>query len=374
MQAWRGVRVVAALVGWAPVAACQSGIVGPVLPVEEFPGASWATSSPAEAGMDAALLDAAVARITSGEVRDIDALVVVRHGRLVLERYFGASHRDDIHTMQSVSKSVTALLVGAAIADGALALDDRVFDVLPASYATLAAGDPPKAAITVRHLLEMRAGIDFHENPYPGSPLDRLNRARGDWVAIALGEPMNAAPGTRWQYNSGGVIVLGALVRAATGEPVQAYAERRLLAPIGVTDARWHASPFDGLAHTGGGLRLRAVDLARIGQLVLHGGRWNGRQILPADWIARSVAPITPAAVRFGAEPLDYGYLWYSAPLQRGAGSEGPRFIAAAGNMTQWLFVVPAHDLVMVVTGRGNASFAAPIDLLRRQVVAAVDS
>jgi CubicO group peptidase (beta-lactamase class C family) len=321
--------------------------------------------------MDAALLEAAVARITSGEVRDIDALVIVRHGRVVLERYFGTSHRDQLHTMQSVSKSVTALLVGAAIADGALALEDRVLDVLPASYASVAAGDPRKATITVRHLLEMRSGIDFHESPYPGSPLERLNRSRDDWVPIALGEPMNADPGARWQYNSGGVIVLGAVLRAATGESVQAHARRRVFAPIGITDAQWHASPFDGLAHTGGGLALRALDLARIGQLILHRGRWNGEQVIPADWIARATAVVTPGALRFGGEPFDYGYLWYTVPLDR-RDPTGERIVAASGNMTQWLFVVPRHDLVMVVTGRGNASFAAPIDLLRRQVLAAV--
>lgn len=341
--------------------------------LSEFPDHAWRTATPAEAAMDEGLLSMAVARITSGEIRDIDALLVVRHGRMVLERYFGDSHRDDLHTMQSVSKSVTSLVVGAAVADGLLSLDDRVLATLPQPYRVVANAEPRKANITVAHLLGMRSGINFHESPYPGSPLERLNNSSGDWTTHALAEPMNADPGARWQYNSGGVIALAAVVRAASGESFQSYAARRLFTPIGIDRVRWAASPFDNLAHAGGGLQLRAVDLARIGHLMLHRGRWNGHQVVPSSWIDASINIGTRGAIRYAGESLDYGMLWYTMPLQRGAPETdfASRIIAAAGNMTQWLFVVPKHGLVMVVTGRGNQSFPAPIDLLRRQVIPA---
>jgi CubicO group peptidase (beta-lactamase class C family) len=122
----------------APLIACQAPVLPTPVQVAEFPGANWRTATPTEMAMDPALLDAAVARITSGEIQDIDALVVVRHGRLVLERYFGGSHREDIHTMQSVSKSVASLVVGAAVADGLLSEDDRVLTVLPPAYRVVA--------------------------------------------------------------------------------------------------------------------------------------------------------------------------------------------------------------------------------------------
>ena len=350
----------------------------PPLPLDGasyVPGAEWRTAAPAQVGMDPAPLDRMLDAVASGRVRDVDAVVVVRHGYVVAERYFGGSRRDDVHTMQSVTKSVAALVVGAAVDAGALRLDAPILAVLP-QYAAAAAGDERKRRVTVEHLLQMRSGIDFHESPYAGSPLQRLNDSRGDWALAALAEPMNAEPGARWQYNSGGPIALAAAVREATGERFDAFARARLFAPIGVTTERWALSPFDGLAHAGGGLALRAVDLARVGYLVLRGGRWGDRQLLSAAWIARALRPVTRRAVSYGAHALDYGYLWYQLPLTPGAetAARDAAVWAAAGNMTQWLFVVPRHDLVVVFTGRGNGSFSEPIRLLYDDVIAAVAS
>jgi CubicO group peptidase (beta-lactamase class C family) len=348
----------------------------PPLPLDGpsyVPGAEWRTAAPRQVGMDPAALDRAVDAIASGRVRDVDALVVVRHGYVVVERYFGGSRRDDVHTMQSVTKSVTALVVGAAVDAGALAVDAPILSVLP-QYAALAAGDDRKRRVTVEQLLEMRSGIDFYESPYPGSPLERLNTSRGDWARAALAEPMNAEPGARWQYNSGGPIALAAAVREVTHERFDDFARTRLFAPIGVTSQFWVVSPFDSLPHAGGGLNLRAVDLARVGYLVLRGGRWGDRQLLSAAWLARALRPVTRRAISYGPYALDYGYLWYQLPVAPGAetGERDGAIWAAAGNLTQWLFVVPRHDLVVVVTGRGNGSFSEPIRLLYDDIIPAV--
>ncbi len=346
----------------------------PIVPV--FPAGSWLGASARDVGLDSALLDAAVQQIVSGRIRDISSMVVVRHGYVVLERYFNGSSRDDVHTMQSVSKSITSLVAGAAIARGTLATGTPVLTALGAPYDALAIQEPRRSAITVEHLLTMRSGINFHESPYPGSPLERLNGSRGDWTALALGEPMNAEPGSRWQYNSGGVIALASVIRKSTAQSFQEFAQAQLFGPVGITSAWWSASPFDGLAHAGGGLHLRALDLARLGYLVLRRGEWAGTQVLPASWIDQSVAAISSRVVTYGGQSLDYGYLWYSWPL--GGVQRAERWnnivIAAAGNMTQWLFVVPRHDLVVVFTGIGNASFPEPIRLVREAILQPLDA
>jgi CubicO group peptidase (beta-lactamase class C family) len=216
----------------------------------------------------------------------------------------------------------------------------------------------------------MRSGLDFHESPYPGSPLQQLNDSRDDWVRFVLDRPMNDAPDGHWQYNSGGVIVLAGVLRAATGSAPDVFAREHLFGPIGVRGERWVRSPFDGLPHTGGGLALRALDLARVGYLVLRRGRWGDRQVVPETWLDASMRPITTRTAGWAGRTFDYGYLWRLQPLE-GASSGGGTIFTGAGANGQWLFVVPAHDLVVVVTA-ATPDFARPVDFLHTAIIRAV--
>jgi CubicO group peptidase (beta-lactamase class C family) len=274
--------------------------------------------------------------------------------------------------MQSVSKSVTSLVAGIASDEGALDIEAPVLSLLP-RYAN-ASPDPRLARVTLRRLLEMRSGINFYENPYPGSPLEVLNTSRGDWVQVALEQPFNAEPGARWQYNSGGVIALGAAVASATDTPFHAYARERLFSPLGISGHYWIVSSYDTTVHTGGGLYLRAIDLARVGYLVLRQGLWNGQQLVSPAWLARSTAPVTTRASQFGGVPVDYGYLWWMAPISSALSTAdvNNRVIIASGNMNQFLFVVPSLDLVVVNTGTTNDSFGVTVDFVVRELIPAI--
>jgi CubicO group peptidase (beta-lactamase class C family) len=201
-----------------------------------------------------------------------------------------------------------------------------------------------------------------------------LNTSRGDWVQIALGQPFNAEPGALWQYNSGGVIALGAAVASATTTPFHAYARERLFTPLGISGQHWIVSGYDTTVHTGGGLYLRAVDLARVGYLVLHQGQWNGRQIVSSDWLARSTSPVTFRASQFGEVPVDYGLLWWMAAIDpaRSTADVSNRVIIASGNMNQLLFVVPSLDLVVVNTGTTNDSFGVTVSFVVRELIPAI--
>jgi beta-lactamase family protein len=172
-----------------------------------FPGSAWRTAAPEQVGIPGSVLARVGERLASRAWGGLDSFIVIRRGYLVHESYYGASSRDDVHTLQSVSKSVTSLVTGIAADMGAVDPDATVLSVLP-RYAD-ASSDPRLPRVTLRHLLQMRSGINFYEYPYPGSPLETLNNSRGDWVRIALEQPFNAEPGALWQYNSGGVIALG---------------------------------------------------------------------------------------------------------------------------------------------------------------------
>jgi CubicO group peptidase (beta-lactamase class C family) len=339
-----------------------------------FPSATtWRSADGDAVGMQASRLNALSERIAGGGHPGINSLIVVRHGYVVTERYFNGTSATTAQTVQSVTKSVTSLLAGIAVDKGLLAANARVLAVLP-EYQSLASTDARKGEITLRHLLEMRSGIDFYEAPYVGSPLERLNTSRDDWVRLALAEPMNANPGTSWQYNSGGVIVVGGMIRRVGGGDFYRFARENLFVPIGVTSQLWVYSPFDTLPHTGGGLRLNPLDLARIGYMVLRRGRWNDRQIVSEEWLNASMTRISNRPATLGGHVTDYGLLWWLMPLD-GTSPSGGRddtIWMASGNLNNWLFIVPRHDLVVVVTGGDNRSFGAPVDFLYREILPAV--
>jgi CubicO group peptidase (beta-lactamase class C family) len=313
-----------------------------------FPGDAWRTLPPRGAGMNERQLTALSADMTRGKYGSLHGVVVIRYGFVVFEQYNSWS-RDQIHTMQSVTKSITSLLFGIAHErqPAAFDLDRPVLAVFP-RYASIANLDDNKRALTLRHLLTMRTSMDFWEQPYAGSPLDQLNRSTDDWVKFVLDRRMLGGPGGGWAYNSGAAILMCGVIRELTSESVDVFALRELFAPIGIKSVSWGRSPFDGLPHCGGGLGLRAVDLARIGYLVLRHGKWGDQQVVPSAWLEASTRVDSHGAqLFFSSFNSSYGYFWWLFPHQRN-GSDA-EVIAASGAGGQWLFVVPSLDVVVAV-------------------------
>jgi len=336
----------------------------------------WPASTPDAEGLDPAILGDLVGRIRRGDYGNIDSLLVVRHEKLVVEEYFGARSAADVaHTLQSVSKSVTSLITGLAIERGRLRLDDRVVERFP-QYAPIANMDDRKASLTVRDLLTMRDGFDWNESFYTGSPLQRLNDCRCDWIRFLLDWPMREPPGTRWEYVSGGVILLGAVVGAAVGERIDLFGDRELFAPLGIVGAYWYGGLPDSLPHTGGGLYMRPRDMAKLSTLMITGGRWQGRAVVSEAWTRESTQRIVVRPRSFGAHPVDYGYLWWILDLAdpMNARPQAGDIITASGARGQWIFAVPREDLVMVSTAENGDSPNAnrPTDFLYTHVLRAV--
>jgi CubicO group peptidase (beta-lactamase class C family) len=325
--------------------------------------------------MDRSRLDDLSEKIRSGKIAELNGLVVVRHGYVVLEQYANGSSAAQAHEMQSVTKSITSLLVGIAIDQGRIpSVDAKALSFFP-EYTDFKNMDQRKQNVTLKSLLMMKSGIDFYEDPYEGSPLQQLNNSSGDWLRIIFDQPMNAAPGELWQYNSGGVISLGGVIYSVTHTVADEFARQYLFSPLGINVAFWYKGNPNGLPHMGGGLSLRASDLARIGYLVLRRGKWGDRQIVSEKWIDESTQHHVRNPRTFGNHPTDYGYLWWLLPLDNVAGgSWDTDVITASGAKGQWLFVIPKYDIVVAVTsnGSGYTGYIDPIDFLYSSILPAV--
>jgi CubicO group peptidase (beta-lactamase class C family) len=342
-------------------------------PGRSWPGDEWPVSTPEKEGMDPAALATLDAELASGRHGYIDGMLIVRHGRVVIDRSYRQDYvklfegkdgargpynyydpdwhpwyrGSDLHTLQSVTKSVTSAAIGIAIARGEIpGVDVAVLNYFDA--AAVANLDDRKRSIRLRDLLTMTAGLRWDEDTVPYT--DPRNscaamEASQDWVRYVMDRPMDHEPGKVFLYSSGVSQLLSHILLKATGRQVDAYVEERLFRPIGIRSYYWKHTPT-GLPDTEGGLYLTRGDLARFGYLYLHDGMWDGKRILPAAWIAESLKPwSTPGDL--GESGVRYGYQWWLMPY----GDRGARAATCWGYGGQFLFVVPEHDLIAVFNG-----------------------
>jgi CubicO group peptidase (beta-lactamase class C family) len=259
------------------------------------------------------------------------------------------------------------LVAGIVHGRGQLDLQQPVMDSFP-ELADLAT--PERRQITVQHLLDMTVGWQWDEWTVPYSdPANSETR-----MALAfdrnrhlLGLPMLHTPGTRWAYSGGATALLADIIERRTGQGLKDLAQAVLFDPLGVPPVTWRADR-NGRTLAFSGLRLRPRELARIGRLLLDGGQWQGRPVVPAGWITDTLATRVPAV-----DGLTFGRQWWQGRFRSGPGA-GVDFIAGMGNGGQRLFVVPQLDLVVVITaGRYNQpGNGVPSSRLFREVLAAV--
>jgi CubicO group peptidase (beta-lactamase class C family) len=316
------------------------------------PAGDLPSATLADAGFAPDLCERLDAGVHDGSLRNLHAVLVVRGGRLVLERYYqGEDERwgrprgrvafgpDELHDLRSITKSIVGLLYGMALTEGkAPPLDASLIEQFP-EYQDLAA-DPMRRRMTVAHALSMMLGMEWHEEPsYDSRNSEHAMEVAQDRYRFVLGRPMVSEPGAQWAYNGGATALLGRLIAKGSGLSLREYAEEKLLAPLGIADFDW-VQGQDGEFSAASGLRLRPRDLARIGQLVLDGGRWRGTPIVPADWLEQSFR--SRAKVN---DIVDYGYHWWLGPQA----ADGERWVAGIGNGGQRLAVMRRLDLVLVI-------------------------
>ena len=328
--------------------------------------AEWPVVSLSDARLDSARMSDLVMRIRRGDYGRVTSLLVAREGSLTVEEYFDNFTGDRQHTMQSVSKSITALLVGIAIDRGHLRLQDAAVQFFP-SYAPIANLDSRKAALTVGDLLSMRSGFAWTESVYEGSPLQRMNQCGCDWLRFVVDWPMRDVPGTRWEYISGNTILLGGIVGAATGRRMDLFGNTELFEPLGMLQPIWFRGLPDILPHAGGGAFLRPRDMIKLGQLMLDDGRWRGRQVVSSAWVRQSIVPAQRNATAWEGHSFDYAYGWWLTTSTFG------EVITASGARGQFIFVIPGARLVVSMTGENaDGRWASPVAVLFSHILPAV--
>ena len=303
-------------------------------------GDGWPVGSAEDEGLDLATLRVLLDSLYLDAYWFMHSLLIVRNGTLVLEEYFNGFTRDSLNHLQSTTKSFTSTLIGIAIDRGLISgVDVPLFSLLPPEYDQYRTA--AKENILLWHVLNMSPGLEWNEGSTPtlGAENDNIiGNASPDYVAYSLGKPVVADPGTGWWYHSGCTMMLGAILRNVAGVDAAVFAERHLFGPLGIETYAWYPLASGELA-VHGGLWLRARDLARLGQLFLRQGAWDGEQVVSSQWVAEATQPRISA---YG--DVQYGYQWWYQIMQE---LEVPYTSGFGG---QHVFLVPALDMAVITT------------------------
>jgi CubicO group peptidase (beta-lactamase class C family) len=318
---------------------------------------TWPYSTPEEQGMDSELLAQAAAQIGSKHI-NLHSMIVIRHGKIVVEKYFGSFTGDQTVAVYSVTKGVVAALIGIAINQGSIDnVNHKVLDYFP--NLTIDNNDANKQAITIENLLTMSSGFAWSDD----TDINKM-MSSGSQVQYVLDLPMAAAPGKKFNYDTGAPGLLCAILLKATGISPTDFAIANLFDPLGLTDISW-GKDSSGLETGGFGITMSPRDMAVLGQLYLRGGEWNGKQVIPASWVKASleshIDPMMQSEKRSG-----YGYLlWLQT---HGA-------ISFHGAFGQYITMVPAQDLEVVFTADlTGENFQQPYDVFESYILPAVKS
>lgn len=368
-----------------------------------WPLKEWPVATPQSQDMNADSLQAFANAVASGKYGYIDGILITRNGKLIYQKKYENDYdkiysdsartksglnqhdpggqynyynpwwhpyyrRGDLHSLQSVTKTITSIIIGVATARNEFPdLSTKVlsfFDTIQVKNI-----DDRKRRLTIRHLLTMTSGLDWDEGFHYSDPRNDCTVMEGslDWIQYVVNKPMATEPGQAFRYNSGGSQLLSYIFRKATGKDIEEYAFQYLFSPLGINRYFWKRTPT-GLADTEGGLYLAAGDLARIWYLFLNEGNWNGRQLVTKEWVKVSVTP----AITVGNK-VKYGYKWWLYDYGNGNAKYA---WAGSGFGGQWPIAIPEYNIVAVFTGWniiGGRPSLRVMEAIRRLVNAVAD-
>ncbi|MCP4048434.1 MAG: serine hydrolase [Gammaproteobacteria bacterium] len=319
--------------------------------------------------------------IASGSFGNLNAVIASRHGDIIFEGYYRGTQASDLHQVQSVTKSVGSALVGIAHRQGKIQLDQNM-DIFFADLYPLSQGAyQGKSAITVEQILQQRHGVLWDEDGTdyrdPQNPVNQMVQSQ-DWYQYFLTRPMDAVPGTKFNYSSGASNVMGRLIRVSTGSGPEEFAMQELFEPLGIDQVHWEVysedGPGTGLTNwpapdhdvpLGFSLWLKARDMLKIGELYLNGGVHNGRRLLDESWIDASWTKYSHSGNSdYFPEPgWGHGYQWWIATLPDARGRDWQVFFAS-GWGSQVIFVVPELELVLVTAADNYNHGGSDVDVL----------
>ncbi|SFT02391.1 CubicO group peptidase, beta-lactamase class C family [Zhouia amylolytica] len=286
-------------------------------------------------------------KIAQGRFEHINGIVVVKNGELLIEQYFNNSHRDSLHDPRSVGKTIASTITGIAIEEGYIKDENATLN----GFYNLKAYQnytPKKDSVTIKSLLTMSSGFIGDDEDYSNIGNEELMYPTDNWVEFALDLPMSSSEiGAKYRYFTAGVVVLGDILHQAVPHGLEKYADDKLFHPLGITNYKWEYTP-QKVPNTAGGIRLRAIDFAKYGQLYKNGGAWHGKQILSKEWVEKSLSKQIKQP--YGDETY-YGYLFWNKTYT----VNGKRYEVSycSGNGGNKIFVFKDIPVVIIITASG---------------------
>lgn len=324
-----------------------------VKPENNLSYSGWERSTLEEQGLNSEILTEMMEFIeeknSDNGGNGVDSVIIIKNAYLVFEEYFNGQKEDSLHNIHSCTKSITSALIGIAINNGHIkSVNEKVLDFFPEyEFENM---DERKKAITIEHLLTMSSGIEWDEFfvPYTSRENDFIDTIyNDDWVKYTLDKRMVNNPGEIYEYNTGGSHILSAILQKATGMDTLSYAKKYLFTPLDISenDVYWPISP-KGIYTGGHGVEMKPSDMAKIGLLYHNKGMWNGKQIIPKEWIEKSGQPLIKTNVKNYRYNYiyDYGYQWWVDKRN----IKGAFF--ASGYNNQLICVINELNMVVVLT------------------------
>jgi CubicO group peptidase (beta-lactamase class C family) len=318
-------------------------------------------------GLNTGLIQFMVDDINANKYGVIHSVLIIKNGKFVFEEYFNAYNIDQVHELASVSKSFCSALTGIAIDKQFIkSVDEPIKNYLP-EYTNIDWSEKEK--ITIHHLLTMSSGLNWDEwtTSYNNSENLLITMTRSpDPVEFVLSKSLIHEPGTTFTYNTGLPVVLGKIISNASNMNLDTFAVRYLFKPLGIGKHEW--SIYGNNTYSiGASLRLTSRDVAKFGLLYLNNGVWNGQQIVPEEWIALSAKDyFSPWNGTY------YGYYWWKVPLLLN-GVQVKEY-SAHGRAGQFIFVLPAFDMVVVFTSwNDNDLINRPVNIMQDYILPAIE-
>ncbi|MBS1525120.1 MAG: serine hydrolase [Bacteroidetes bacterium] len=310
-------------------------------------------------GLDPKLLATMMHKIVAGDYPNVHSVLIIKNNKLVFEEYFYEYKRDSLQEMRSASKSVVSALAGIAIHKGLIKdVHETLPELLPGYH--FAHPSPLKDKITLQDMLDNQSGVNYDEAWDKSIGNENDMGLSNDWVKYTFDLPMIDTPGRIGRYNSGNPIAVGYIIGKHSGMPLHDFAAKNLFGPIGITDFKWNFKPDRSNADNFCQVLLTPRDMAKFGLLYLNNGVWQGKHVVPAEWVAESTSKHSVV------ENVNYGYLWWLKYLD--AGKVRYHSFAAQGNGGQKIYVFRELNMVVVTTG-GNYNTQSPADELIKSYI-----
>jgi len=363
-------------------AACVSGLVAAAvtlssgaadLPSPPDLNDGFAVASPTSSGLDVAPLMRLKDAVAKSDYPKTTSVLIVRDGKLVYEEYFGEGSRELLNDTRSATKSITSLAVGAAIGEGAIRSQRALAFLYLGDLRPFDNDTPEKEAITIEDLLTMSSALDCNDDDDKSPGNEDNMHPQPNWSRWAVDLPTmdgyarDAEGLGPWRYCTTGAFLLGQVLQRATHMPADPYVEKAILLPLGITHWEWPYSP-SGEPMTGGGLRLRSRDLAKIAATLVDGGRWNGRQIVQRDWVDAALS-----IHRKAYSDANYGYFFWQRDYTAPCGHWSGWYMAGNGGNAV-VIVKELHAAIVVTRTNYNTRgmHQQTLDLLQRYVLPAL--